>query len=64
MASSLTCANGTPWPHRCCRGCLKATLKAIRDFEQAVRDGTYDVEGYTPKERKAKDHRDRMRIHD
>lgn len=60
----ITCAYGTPFPHRFCVGCLKSTLKHLRDFEAAVQAGTYDRQGYTPAERKAKDRQERMRIHE
>lgn len=42
-----------------CIGCARAGLKAIRDFKAKVESGSYDAEGYTPSERRAKEKKER-----
>lgn len=51
----MTCAFGTKWslPHVCAACDAYGTLLQ-RQFVQAVMDGTYDRQGYTKAERKAK----------
>lgn len=55
----LTCAFGLPWlRHFTGAGCLFCRAESDRlaeEFDQQVRDGMYDREGYTPKERKHKE---------
>lgn len=57
----LICAFGEPWmgPHPLCEA---ETERACQQFAEAVRAGKYDVEGYTPAERKAKNRRDAKRL--
>lgn len=49
---SLVCAFGEPWmgPHPLCEA---HTLAACQQFDEAVKAGIYDAQGYTPNERRA-----------
>jgi len=51
----MTCAFGTPWswPH-VCEACDAHGRLLLRQFVQAVMDGTFDKDGYTKAERRKK----------
>jgi hypothetical protein len=52
----LTCAFGSPWgPRGCgpCTGCLAESDRLEAEFARKVAAGVYDVDGYTPADRRA-----------